>query len=111
MIFANVSEDDILLREKIDELQEEYPEQLRVFYVLDKPPEWGWKGGRGFISKAMLREFMPEPLLGHLAKVLVCGPPGMVKHLAGDLPSKKGQGELGGLLKELGFDASQVFKF
>jgi len=111
LIFANVSEDDILLKEKIDELQAEYPEQLRVLYVLDNPPEWGWRGGRGYISKAMLREFMPEPLLGGLTKVLICGPPGMVKHLAGELPGKKGQGELGGLLKELGYDASQVFKF
>lgn len=35
----------------------------------------------------------------------------MVKHLAGELPSKKGQGELGGLLKEMGYEPSQVFKF
>jgi cytochrome-b5 reductase len=33
LIFANVSEDDILLREKIDELQAEYPQQLKVYYV------------------------------------------------------------------------------
>jgi NAD(P)H-flavin reductase len=46
-----------------------------------------------------------------LAKILICGPPGMVKHLAGELPSKKGQGELGGVLKQMGFEASQVFKF
>lgn len=110
LIFANVSEEDILLREKIDELQDEYPEQLRVLYVLDDAPV-GWRGGRGYISKAMLRELMPDPLLGGLAKVLVCGPPGMVKHVAGEMPGKKGQGEFGGLLKELGFDASQVFKF
>ena len=54
---------------------------------------------------------MPDPLLGTLCKVLLCGPPGMVKHLAGELPSKKGQGELGGVLQDLGYDASQVFKF
>ena len=89
----------------------EFPSRLKVYYVLDKPPESGWKGGRGYITKGMLREHMPDPLLGPLAKVLVCGPPGMVKHLAGELPSKKGQGELGGLLKELGFEAKQVFKF
>ena len=110
LIFANVSEDDILLREKIDELKKEHPKQLRVLYVLDEAPE-GWRGGRGYISKAMVREYMPDPLLGRLAKVLVCGPPGMVKHVAGELPSKKGQGKLGGVLEELGFDTEQVFKF
>ena len=110
LIFANVSEDDILLRDKIEELRKEHPAQLRVLYVLDEPPDV-WRGGRGYVSKGMLRALMPDPLLGSLAKVLICGPPGMVKHLAGELPSKKGQGELGGLLRELGFDASQVFKF
>ncbi len=35
-----------------------------------------------------------------------------VKMLAGTLPSpKQGQGELGGFLKELGYEPSQVFKF
>ena len=110
LIFANVSAEDIILKEKIDELQAEYPEQLRVYYVLDKPPP-GWRGGSGYISSAMIRDVMPDPLLGRLAKILVCGPPGMVKHLAGELPTRKGQGELGGLLKEVGFEASQVFKF
>jgi len=110
LIFANVSEDDILLREKIDELAAEHPEQLRVHYTLDHPPP-GWRGGRGYVSKAMLREYMPDPLLGRLAKVLVCGPPGMVRHLAGELPKKGAQGELGGALREMGFEADQVFKF
>ena len=50
-------------------------------------------------------------LASQLAKILICGPPGMVKHLAGELPSKRGQGELGGLLKEMGYEPSQVFKF
>ena len=110
LIFANVSEDDILLREKIEDLRKEHPKQLRVLYVLDEPPDV-WRGGSGYVSKGMLRTYMPDPLLGNLCKVLICGPPGMVKHVAGELPGKKGQGELGGLLSELGFDASQVFKF
>lgn len=112
LIFANVTEDDIILKDKIDDLQKEHPKQLKVYYSLDQPPIGkNWKGGRGFISRSMVEENLPNPLLGPLTKVLVCGPPGMVKHLAGELPSKKGQGEFGGLLKQCGFEASQVFKF
>lgn len=111
LIFANVSEDDIILKEKIDELIDEHPGQLRVLYVVDQPSRPGWRGARGYISKEMLRDYMPDPFLGPITKVLVCGPPAMVKHLAGELPGKKGQGEFGGLLKEVGFEASQVFKF
>lgn len=54
LIFANVSEDDVILREKIDELQSEHPDQLRVLFVLDDPPP-NWRGGRGYINKAMVR--------------------------------------------------------
>ena len=94
-----------------NELIDEHPGQLRVLYVVDQPSRPGWRGARGYISKEMLRDYMPDPFLGPITKVLVCGPPAMVKHLAGELPGKKGQGEFGGLLKEVGFEASQVFKF
>ena len=67
LIVANVEEKDILLREKIDELKSEYPEQLRVHYVLDKPSE-GWKGGKGYVSEQMLTEYMPDPLLGQVRR-------------------------------------------
>jgi len=110
LIFANVSEDDILLKQKIDELAAAHPRQLAVYYVLDQPPE-GWQGGTGYLTKEMLAERLPPPSEGLLSKVLVCGPPGMVKSVAGGLPNKKGQGEFGGILKELGYEASQVFKF
>lgn len=84
---------------------------MSPWQVVDQPPA-GWTGGSGYITKEMLEKEMPEPLLGPLAKILICGPPGMVKHLAGELPSKKhGQGALGGLLQQMGYDASQVYKF
>jgi cytochrome-b5 reductase len=55
-------------------------------------------------------------------KVLVCGPPGMVTALAGEkdgmnqgaLAGEKdgmNQGALAGVLKELGYQEGQVFKF
>jgi len=111
LIFANVTEDDIILRDKIDELKANHPDQFQVHYVLDQPPE-GWTGGSGYISKDMLAERLPPPSLGGLAKVLICGPPGMVEHVSGDLPTKKkGQGKVGGLLAELGYTKGQVFKF
>ena len=46
LIFGNIREEDILLRERIDELARAYPSRFRVHYTLDKPgPEW--EGGRG----------------------------------------------------------------
>jgi len=43
-------------------------------------------------------------------KIFVCGPPGQVAAVAGKKDGPK-QGELGGILKELGYNEDQVFKF
>lgn len=52
LIFANVTEKDILLREDLDALAKEDP-GFRVHYVLDQPPE-GWTGGVGYVTADMI---------------------------------------------------------
>jgi len=52
LIFANVTEQDILLREDLDTLAKEDP-GFRVHYVLDRPPE-GWTGGVGYVTSEMI---------------------------------------------------------
>lgn len=112
LVFANKTEDDIILRGMIDELARQYPERLRVTYVLDTPPP-GWAGGRGYITEELLRETMPAASAAK-TKVLVCGPPGMMDIVSGQsTPRNKEnpQGELRGHLKALGYTAEQVCKF
>ena len=48
LVFGNVTEDDILLRKEFNDLESQYPDRFRAFYVLDNPPD-GWKNGKGFI--------------------------------------------------------------
>ncbi len=79
-----------------------------MIYTVDKP-EGDWKGAVGYITKDMLTSFMPPP--GDKHKVLVCGPPGFMKHISGDKKSPADQGELIGLLKELHYAPEQVFKY
>lgn len=43
LIFSNVAEKDILLREDLDTLAKRYPKTFEVVYVLDKPQE-DWTG-------------------------------------------------------------------
>lgn len=52
LIFANVTETDILLKEDLDELAKSDP-GFRVHYVLDRPPE-GWTGGTGYVTADMI---------------------------------------------------------
>ena len=53
LIFANVTEQDILLREDLDQLARE-DKGFRVHYVLDKPPA-GWTGGVGYVTSEMVQ--------------------------------------------------------
>jgi len=110
LVFGNIGEEDILLRKEFDELENTYPRRFRAFYTLDNPPE-GWQQGKGFVTKELLKTVLPEPKEGDKIKILVCGPPGMYKAISGMKKSPTDQGELDGILKELGYDKEQVYKF
>ncbi|RDA89057.1 hypothetical protein CP532_2282 [Ophiocordyceps camponoti-leonardi (nom. inval.)] len=110
LIFGNVSEEDILLRKELVELENTYPQRFRAFYVLDKAPKGNWAGATGFITKDLLKSVLPEPKDGNI-KLFVCGPPGLMKAVSGGKTSPKDQGELTGALKELGYSKDQVYKF
>lgn len=109
LVFGNVSEEDILLKKELQDLENTYPQRFKAFYVLDNPPE-GWTGGKGYITKDLLKTVLPEPKEDNI-KLFVCGPPGLYKAISGTKVSPKDQGELDGVLKELGYNKDQVFKF
>ncbi|KAJ6509248.1 ferredoxin reductase-like C-terminal NADP-linked domain-containing protein [Mycena vitilis] len=82
LIYANVNEEDILMKKEIDALASAHPAQFKVYYVLNNPPA-GWTGGVGFVSKDQIETRLPAST--HDAKILMCGPPPMLaamkKHL------------------------------
>eukprot|EP00698_Gefionella_okellyi_P024379 TRINITY_DN8580_c0_g1_i3.p1 TRINITY_DN8580_c0_g1~~TRINITY_DN8580_c0_g1_i3.p1 ORF type:complete len:263 (-),score=39.54 TRINITY_DN8580_c0_g1_i3:280-1068(-) len=49
LIFANIAERDILLREELDSMAAASKSKFNVYYVLEKPAE-GWPFGTGFVS-------------------------------------------------------------
>ncbi|GAA5904810.1 hypothetical protein JCM6882_003211, partial [Rhodosporidiobolus microsporus] len=95
-------------------LQKRKPDQFRIVFVLDKPSA-NWTGSTGYVNaeliKKELKEFGTGPEGGEKVKVFVCGPPGQMKAVCGPKKSPKDQGELEGVLKELGYKKEQVFKF
>ncbi|RKP09778.1 hypothetical protein THASP1DRAFT_13815 [Thamnocephalis sphaerospora] len=108
LLFANVTEEDILARKELEDFVAQHPDRIRVHYTLDNPPK-GWNQYVGFVSSKMVKETMPEPAEGNI--VMVCGPPPMLASVSGPKGPKFTQGEVGGILKELGYNESQVFKF
>ena len=75
LLFANQSEDDILLREELDELAAKH-DNFDVWYTVDKAPE-GWKFSTGFINEDMVKQSLHPA--GDDTLCLMCGPPPMLK--------------------------------
>jgi len=112
LVFANISEADILMKKEIDARAAANPAKFKVFYVVDKSASWLWKGGVGYVTEETLKTHMPAP--ADSSMVYVCGPPPMYKAICGAKGTKedpKAQGELGGFLSKLGYDKDKVFKF
>lgn len=96
LIFANQTEDDILLKPELNDLAARYPEQFKLWYTLDRPkPEW--TQGKGFISDEMIKEHLFEPSPSTL--VLMCGPPPMVNYAC--IPA----------LEKLGYQMDRTFAY
>jgi cytochrome-b5 reductase len=95
LVYANVTEADILLRTELDALAQAHPRRFRVHHTLESPAA-AWGGGAGRVDVATVRLHLPPPGAG--VRVLVCGPPPMeVAVLA--------------LLKADGYDDDHVFTF
>ncbi|KAL2971668.1 hypothetical protein AAZX31_15G208600 [Glycine max] len=95
LVYANVTVDDILLKEELDNFTNKFPQRFEVYHVLNKPPEQ-WNGGIGFISKEIIKSHCPEP--AHDIQILRCGPPPMNKAMAAHLDA-------------LGYTSNMQFEF
>ncbi|CAM0883108.1 unnamed protein product [Alopecurus aequalis] len=95
LIYANVTPEDILLKEELDIMAEEYPNRFKIYYVLNQPPEV-WNGGVGFVSQEMIKTQCPAP--AEDIQILRCGPPPMNKAMAAHL-------------EELGYTKEMQFQF
>lgn len=96
LLFANQSEDDILLREELEQVQKDYPEQFKLWFTVDRPTE-DWKYSSGFVNAEMIEEHLFAPSDDHL--VVMCGPPPMINFAC--IPN----------LDKLGFDPETRFGY
>ncbi len=113
LVYANNSPEDVLLKGEFEALKAKFPDRFDTTYVVSK--EAGEGEGvfvKGYVTKELLAEKMPDPKGEGAVKVLVSGPPPMTAAVAG---AKGGfgwtQGSMGGVLKELGYTKEQVHKF
>lgn len=75
LVYANVSEDDILLKEELDKMARQHADRLQIYYVLNNAPE-GWTGGVGFVTPEIMEKHLPKAT--DSTNLLLCGPPPMI---------------------------------
>lgn len=118
LVYASRSPSDIILKTELDALAAVYP-NFKVTYIVDEVPAGqSWSGKVGRMDSALLVSVLPPPpAAGADAaatvrnKVLVCGPPGMMKAVSGEKKSPADQGELTGMLSDLHYTKDTVYKF
>lgn len=112
LIYASRRKEDVLLGNELNELTELYP-LFSPYFVLSKPPS-DWMGGVGHVNKEMIKSLMPPPQRAADTIILVCGPPKFMDTISGDkdfTTSPPAQGDLKGMLKEMGYLPRHIFKF
>ncbi|KAJ1920357.1 hypothetical protein H4219_001332 [Mycoemilia scoparia] len=111
LLFANRTENDIILQGELDALAAKNPERFKVHYIVDKAKSKDWKGDVGFVTSDIVKKYMPDSANGDNVLVGVCGPPGMMDLVSGSKAPDYTQGTLSGILKDLGYTEKNVFKF
>ena len=87
-----------MLYQELEELSNEFPDQFKLTFIIDKALKPGWKYPTGYVTKDLLEKHLPKP--SKETYILTCGPPIMctvVENL---------------LFNELGYDKDEhYFKF
>jgi cytochrome-b5 reductase len=86
LIYGNVTEQDIILKEELDEMAAKFSRRVSIYHVLNNPSP-DWKQGSGFVSQEHVANNFPPPDTRGI-KVLLCGPPPMnnaMQKLLGDM--------------------------
>ncbi|KAJ3695938.1 hypothetical protein LUZ60_001315 [Juncus effusus] len=80
LVYVNRTEDDILLRDELDQWAALYPDRLKVWYVVGRfnGPKEMWSYSVGRVNESILREHVP---IGGSEDTLAfaCGPPQMIQ--------------------------------
>ncbi|XP_024545152.1 nitrate reductase [NADH] [Selaginella moellendorffii] len=77
LVYANRTEEDIMLRAELDSWAESHAAQFRVWYVLSQPREpSNWKYSVGYITEEVVRDHLARG--SDEAAAFMCGPPAMI---------------------------------
>ncbi|XP_054999027.1 NADH-cytochrome b5 reductase 2 [Sorex araneus] len=96
LLFANQTEEDILVRTELEEIAKTHEDQFKLWYTVDRPPA-DWEYSVGYVTADMIKMHLPLP--GKSTLILLCGPPIMIQGTV--LPS----------LMKLGYTEEMIFVY
>jgi len=76
LLYANKSEEDILLKEELIDLGVRHSDRFKVWFTLDRPPGSDWPYSVGFVTAELISAHLPAP--GVNTAVFMCGPLPMI---------------------------------
>lgn len=77
LIYGSECEQEIFLKNEIDAMALARPDQIKVYYLVDKTENPHWEGGIGYITDDIMNEKLAKPDEEGV-QLLLCGPPRMV---------------------------------
>ncbi len=108
LLYGSRNKNDILGGDMLEKWALSHDGKFKHIDILSHEPEDSdYTGERGFIDKEKIQKYFPPASLGDDVIIFVCGPPIMYEILCGPRNEK----EVSGVLAELGYTSSQVFKF
>jgi len=128
LLYANHTPQDIALKHTFDELQKKFPEQLEVQYMVSDPEGEKWDGPNDHVGRMnleFLKKHLPDADPDNF--IAICGPDEMLLDFCGVNPAMvaawhnrlrqpplagaNNNAALQGYLEDLGFSASNVYRF
>jgi cytochrome-b5 reductase len=110
LVYGNKAEQDILLKQELDQLQAKYADRLKIKYVLEHPPSNTDQYEKGYVTDKMIKEMMGGDD-NNKRKIFICGPSKMMALVSGERARDYSQGQVTGILARLGFTSNEIWKF
>ncbi|KAJ5833272.1 hypothetical protein N7474_001583 [Penicillium riverlandense] len=102
LVFGVNTEQDLLLRDELEEYKKRFPGRFEYLYTVSRPTEKDSPLRKGYITEELLRDVVSQS--DKTTKVFLCGPPGLEESLVG---SRRAEG----ILSRLGFTKDQIYRF
>lgn len=106
LVYANKTEQDILLKKELDHLQAKHGDRLKIKYVLEHAPNDEYE--QGYVTDKMIEEML---LGGDRKRIFICGPSKMLALVCGERARDYSQGQVTGILAGLGLTSNEIWKF